>query len=304
LPLLPGVIIGPGSFHEGIPMTSATMAANDGMVDGAVGDAFQNRTTPQRRDRTARRWLCHVSVRVTHSSPLFAAGLLATLQQVPGYDVALADKPSSAQRLINGAVHVLITDRRNAPDHLDGRGPTSAYGLPRPRVILLTNEPVLAGPGPAQPQVDACLSMDCAPDDLLATVRRLGHAALGPLVLEEAEPACRQPTRGGLGPSALRRVRSHIEDHLATGADLVSLARIAGVSCCHFSRAFKRSMGMPAHHYLITRRISAAIALIRDTDRALSDISLEVGFADQSHFSRTFVQLTGLTPGDFRHRCH
>jgi AraC-like DNA-binding protein len=294
------VIIGSDSFHEGIPMTSAAIAANDGMVDGAVGGAFENRTTPKRRDRTARRWLCHVSVRVTHSSPLLAAGLLATLQQVPGYDVALVDEPPPAQGVINGAVHVLITDRRNEPYP----PPRLGGSLPRPRVILLTNEPLQAGAGQAQPEVDACLPMDCATDDLLAAVRRLGHAALGPLALEGQEAGLRQSTRGGLAPGVLRRVRSHIEDHLATGADLLSLAQLAGVSCCHFSRAFKRSMGMPAHHYLITRRISAAIALIRDTDRALSDISLEVGFADQSHFSRTFVQLTGLTPGDFRHRCH
>lgn len=281
-------------------MSSAAMAAKGGMVDDAVGGVFDNRTAPRRRDRTARRWLCHVSVRVTHSSPLLAAGLLATLQQVPGYDVALAAEPSSAQGFINGAVHVLITDRRSDPHPPQRFGD----GPPRPRVILLTNEPLQAGSGQTQPEVDACLPMDCATDDLLAAVRRLGHAALGPLAMEGQEAWLRQSTRGGLAPGVLRRVRSHIEDHLATGADLFSLAQIAGVSCCHFSRAFKRSMGMPAHHYLITRRISAAIALIRDTDRALSDISLEVGFADQSHFSRTFVQLTGLTPGDFRHRCH
>lgn len=284
-------------------MINAAMVVTDGVVE--------SHATSKRRDRVARRWLCHVSVRVTHSSPLLAAGLLATLQQVPGYDVALADEPSSAQHLTGGGVHVLITDRRSdlhsdlhPRDHRFAGAPGG--GLPRPRVILLTNEPSLAGCQNAQASgVDVCLPMDCPTDDLLAAVRELGHSALGPLATAGGQdPSFDQPPRGGLAPSVLRTVRSYIEDHLTEGADLDSLARIAGVSCCHFSRAFKRSTGMPAHHYLITRRISAAIALIRETDRALSDISLEVGFADQSHFSRTFVQLTGLTPGDFRHRSH
>ncbi|WP_426687927.1 helix-turn-helix domain-containing protein [Rhodanobacter ginsengiterrae] len=278
-------------------MINAAVAATDG-----VGET-QSRA--KRHARVARRWLCHVSVRVTHSFPLLAAGLLATLQQVPGYDVALADESSSAPQLAGGAVHVLITDRRNDLHPQDRRFAGAPGGcLPRPKVILLTNELPLAGCQPARAgDVDICLPMDCPTDDLLAAVRRLGRSALGPLAMAGGQgPLFDQPARGGLAPSVLRRVRSYIEDHLTEGADLDSLARIAGVSCCHFSRAFKRSTGMPAHHYLITRRIAAAIALIRETDRALSDISLEVGFADQSHFSRTFVQLTGLTPGDFRHR--
>jgi AraC-like DNA-binding protein len=280
-------------------MINAAMAVTDGDVE--------SRSTSKRRDRVARRWLCHVSVRVSHSFPLLAAGLLATLQQVPGYDVALADEPSSAPQLTSGGVHVLITDRRSDLRPLDRRFAASPGGcLPRPRVILLTHEPPQVGCQNAQAGgVDVCLPMDCPTDDLLAAVRQLGHSALGPLATPGGQDAIfDRAARGGLAPSVLRTVRSYIEDHLTEGADLDSLARIAGVSCCHFSRAFKRSTGMPAHHYLITRRISAAIALIRETDRALSDISLEVGFADQSHFSRTFVQLTGLTPGDFRHRSH
>lgn len=278
-------------------MINAAVTVTDGVVE--------SQATSKRHDRVARRWLCHVSVRVTHSFPLLAAGLLATLQQVPGYDVALADEPSSAQHLASGGVHVLITDRRSDLHPLDRRFVGSpGGGLPRPRVILLTNEPPLAGCQNVQAGgVDVCLPMDCPVDELLATVRQLGHSALGPLAAPGGQnPLFDRPARGGLAPSVLRTVRSYIEDHLTEGADLDSLARIAGVSCCHFSRAFKRSTGMPAHHYLITRRISAAIALIRETDRALSEISLEVGFADQSHFSRTFMQLTGLTPGDFRHR--
>lgn len=258
------------------------------------------------RAHVASHWLGHVSVRVTHSSPLLAAGLLATLQRIPGCDVALAGDASAARRRI-AAVDVLITDHCSGLPDVDlPAGKAGPGRLPRPRVILLTNEaPVAAGENEQAHAFDVCLPVDCPTDDLIAAVHQLCHptpwaaSASGPENLSLG-----MPLRGGLSPGKLRAVRTYIEDHLAEGADLGTLAGIAGMSCCHFARAFKRSTGMPAHHYLITRRISAALALIRDTDRALCEISLDVGFADQSHFTRTFVQLTGMTPGDYRHRSH
>lgn len=279
------------------------------MINAAIApraEVVENATTSKPPGRAARHWRCHISVRVAHSCPLLAAGLVATLQQVPGYDVALADDPSSARARAVEGIHVLITDRRSDLHQSGHRLSAVRCGSqPRPRIVLLTNDPPLAQcPEATATGVDACLPMDCPTEDLLATVRQLGHSALGPLATPWQDPSFERPARGGLAPGVLHTVRRYIEDHLAAGAGLDSLARIAGMSCCHFSRAFKRSMGMPAHRYLITRRISAAIALIRETDRALCEISLEVGFADQSHFTRTFVQLTGVTPGEFRHRCH
>lgn len=108
--------------------------------------------------------------------------------------------------------------------------------------------------------------------------------------------------RGGLAPGALRRVRDHIEDRLAEKIELRELAAIAGLSECHFARAFKQSLGLPPHRYLILRRIAAAAELIKNTDQLLTDVSLRVGFCDQSHFTRVFARTTGETPSAFRHR--
>jgi AraC-like DNA-binding protein len=268
-------------------------------------DAAENARVSKPSGRAARHWRCHVSVRVAHSCPLVAAGLIATFQQEPGYDVAAADAPSSASARVAGGVHVLITDLGSDIQLLTRGCPTvSRDDSPRPRVVLLSSEAPLAPRAGTTLGIDACLPIDCATEDLLAVVRKLGRAALGPLAQVEHELSWGAPQRGGLSPGVLQAVRRYIDDHLAAGAALESLARIAGVSCCHFARAFRRSMGMPAHRYLITRRISAAIALIRETDRPLCEIALDVGFSDQSHFTRTFVQLTGLTPGAFRYRCH
>jgi transcriptional regulator GlxA family with amidase domain len=108
--------------------------------------------------------------------------------------------------------------------------------------------------------------------------------------------------RGGLAPGALRRVREHIESSLSERIELGELARITGLSECHFSRAFRQSVGVPPHRYVMTRRVEVAANLIEQTNRSLTDIALAVGFADHSHFTRTFARMKRETPGAYRRR--
>lgn len=108
--------------------------------------------------------------------------------------------------------------------------------------------------------------------------------------------------RGGLAPGALRRVREHIERSLSERIDMRGLAELARLSTCHFSRAFRQSVGVPPHRYVMARRIAVAAGLIEQTDRALTDIALAVGFSDQSHFTRAFARVRGETPGTYRRR--
>jgi transcriptional regulator GlxA family with amidase domain len=107
---------------------------------------------------------------------------------------------------------------------------------------------------------------------------------------------------GGLAPGVLRRVREYIEQHLAESVTTDALARIAGLSTGHFNRAFKQSTGDSPHHYIIRKRVAIAQELLVHTNRILADIALDAGFADQSHFSRTYVAVTGETPSACRYR--
>jgi transcriptional regulator of acetoin/glycerol metabolism len=109
--------------------------------------------------------------------------------------------------------------------------------------------------------------------------------------------------RGGLSPGALRRVREYIAAHLHENLDIATLASHAGLSAYHFARAFKASVGMPPHRYLLEQRIRKAADLIERTEQALVSVALAVGFADQAHFSRSFHAIVGLTPSQFR-RAH
>ena len=105
---------------------------------------------------------------------------------------------------------------------------------------------------------------------------------------------------GGLTPRALQRIREYIDRHLEENVELETLADTAGLSKWHFARAFKQSVGMPPHFYLIQRRLERAQRLLAETDLSLAQIALKSGFSDQSHFSRRFRMFLGVTPRSFR----
>jgi transcriptional regulator GlxA family with amidase domain len=80
------------------------------------------------------------------------------------------------------------------------------------------------------------------------------------------------------------------------------LARVSGVSEAHFARSFKEAFGVPPHRYLLTRRIERATALLRETDLAITEIAFQTGWSSLGTFGRTFRDVTGESPGDFRAR--
>jgi AraC-like DNA-binding protein len=110
-------------------------------------------------------------------------------------------------------------------------------------------------------------------------------------------------TRGGLAPHVLRKVEHYLDEHLPDSISLGELAAIASLSVSHFAREFKRSLGFAPYHYIQQRRLQIAATVVVKTVRPLADIALEMGFADQSHFSRSFTRAFGTTPRDFR-RAH
>lgn len=107
-------------------------------------------------------------------------------------------------------------------------------------------------------------------------------------------------SRGGLAPRVLRRLREHIEENIDQRISVEALAKLANLSVCYFVRAFKQSMGVTPHDYLIRRRVERTIELLSDTDMSLSEIALAAGFADQSHCARRFRQHVGVSPRDYR----
>lgn len=106
--------------------------------------------------------------------------------------------------------------------------------------------------------------------------------------------------RGGLPPHLLRRAQEYMDAHLATDLTLDAVAREIGVSPRHFARAFRQSVGVPPHQWLLRRRIELARELLATGDSPLAEVAVQCGFADQSHFTSTFRRATGTTPGRYR----
>ena len=137
----------------------------------------------------------------------------------------------------------------------------------------------------------------CSPTDALVHSRpRFGMLAHLPLSVGP-------PTnRGGLAPARAHRVCEYIDSHLQENIALEVLAKIAQLSVHHFARAFRQSLGIPPHNYIVQRRVEHAQQLILNTDLPLSEIAMVAGFTDQSHLARHFRTITGVSPSLARDR--
>jgi AraC family transcriptional regulator len=94
----------------------------------------------------------------------------------------------------------------------------------------------------------------------------------------------------------LALVRNYIELNLGEAISLEDLARVAGISRFHFARQFRACTGESPMGYLLRTRVERAKTLLRDSRTRIVDVSAELGFADQSHFTRTFRRLVGMPP--------
>jgi AraC family transcriptional regulator len=135
---------------------------------------------------------------------------------------------------------------------------------------------------------------------------RLYCEALGIVLAHElmrlavGAPRVEPRARGGLAGWQQRAVGGHIEEHLAETISLATLAALVRLSPYHFSRAFKRSFGMPPHRFHTHRRIERAKALLAKPAMSVTDVGFAVGFSGTSSFTTSFRKVTGATPSDYR----
>lgn len=106
--------------------------------------------------------------------------------------------------------------------------------------------------------------------------------------------------KGGLTAWQLASAKELISENLAGDVCLAFIAQQCGMSPTHFARAFKRSVGLPPHQWLLLRRVDVAKSLLWQGTMRVAEIALETGFSDQSHFTRVFSRLVGVTPQVWR----
>lgn len=144
---------------------------------------------------------------------------------------------------------------------------------------------------PDRQSVQDCLSL---------ALTRLQRASSEPGTSNQADQGTGHKT--GLAAWQVRRVTAHIDAHLAGSIRNRDLAAAAKLNCGYFCQAFKDSFGSPPHAYIVHRRVERAKSLLEGTDMALSQIALDCGFSDQSHFSRIFRSIAGENPRLWRHK--
>jgi AraC-like DNA-binding protein len=112
-------------------------------------------------------------------------------------------------------------------------------------------------------------------------------------------PAASLPPRPA--PGALRRARDYIAAYAPKRCDLQEIARVADLTPWHFARAFREQFGVPPHRFQTWMRIDSARRLLAE-GRSGAEVAHLTGFADQSHFVRTFKRITGMTPRQWQPR--
>lgn len=108
------------------------------------------------------------------------------------------------------------------------------------------------------------------------------------------------PRRGALPAFRLRRATAYMAERLDQPFDLDALAAEVGMSAFHFSRLFRKATGAAPSQAFIGMRMTEARRLLRETDRSIIEVALDVGYASPSHFAQVFRKTVGVTPRAYR----
>jgi len=181
-----------------------------------------------------------------------------------------------------------IADEANA-----ARVETIAYepGIPAADPVIM-HIGLAVAPAFKAPQSVASLFVDSMTRSLCAHVAQ---------VYGGMHPRQRAP-RGRLAPWQERRAKELIRASIDGDISVARLAKECRLSSGHFARAFRETTGVPPHRWLLKCRIDHARELLGDRSMGLSEVALASGFADQSHLTRVFTRVLGISPGALRRR--
>ena len=100
--------------------------------------------------------------------------------------------------------------------------------------------------------------------------------------------------------AAVVRVIGHMKERLASPLDLDELALIAAMSKFHLVRVFDEITGTTPHHFLSCLRVQRAKEWLLNSNAQITEVCLAVGYNSLGTFSKTFSELVGVSPQDFR----
>jgi AraC-like DNA-binding protein len=175
----------------------------------------------------------------------------------------------------------------------------SGVGLEGYRASLLSRlTPVaLRAPDAARELATSVFDLSERPDVLALAEASNGISALLTEIMRSLAVGSAQAP---LGRGDVRRLADYIRQNCARDLSMEDFISVARLSRYHLIRLFSMQVGMPPYRYLHMCRINNAQHLLRATDRPVSAIAFEVGYADTVNFIRHFRAATGTTPGKYR----
>jgi len=118
-------------------------------------------------------------------------------------------------------------------------------------------------------------------------------------VLEGSVPDWFRDERG-FSAAVMKRIVDSIDQRPHAHFTLEEFSSFVGLSPSHFARKFRNTAGLSIGRFVNRRRLAAAMVRLRDDSRPLTYVALDLGFSSQSHFTRLFSTLTGMTPARYR----
>jgi AraC family transcriptional regulator len=164
------------------------------------------------------------------------------------------------------------------------------------RDVLRADDPVLVG-------IAASLAQEAQEAGLggrLYAEALRNHACVH-ILRRYANVIFREPNRsGGLSHAQCRLLNQYLEENLERNISLAELAGVVQLSVFHFTRKFRTEFGCPPHTYVMSKRIERAKGQLAQRNVPLKVVAASSGFSDQSHMTRLFRRLLGVTPAEYR----
>jgi YesN/AraC family two-component response regulator len=217
-----------------------------------------------------------------------------------GYAVQVAVDGLEAAELVRWeAFDVVVTDLKMP--NLDGLGLLSRLEALTPdvRVIFLSGEATMADAIEALHEGRSFDFLEKPLPNLDRLSRAIARAiALRPLTPEPAAP----PPDGPPDHPVLDRVFAYISAHMAAPIGLTEVANAVGYSPSYLTAVVREATGQPVMQWVTTLRLQASCQLLRETDRPIAQVAIDVGIPDAKYFSRLFKRAHGEPPQAWRAR--
>lgn len=130
----------------------------------------------------------------------------------------------------------------------------------------------------------------------------IGHLYLIMDALVSGSTSKRRQQGGKLSEFYSREAVTFIEQNYSRNVTVEDMARRCNLDRSYFGKIFRETMGQPPQEFLIRYRMAKAAELLKTTDESIGSISVQVGYANQLHFSRAFKTVYGVSPREYRQK--